>query len=164
MGRDSSCMAYRSALFYVQLSPRIEPKIVEMALKATWSDLNNYVANKHGQYFLLFLNDEKGQLIYNKQPETDWSRAAKICGQFISDYSKSNYAYAKELSQLFPKNGPHRAIGHPGRDELCVLITDSDGVVLAGEVRNSILRKCNKLVRIVADKGADIYVEKVSRF
>jgi len=100
----------------------------------------------------------------NKERLYHWRDASKVCSQFISDYSHTNYTYSKELSQIYPKIGRHLSTIYPNKYDLCVLITDMYGISLTDEVKKTILRKCNKLVRIVADNDADVLVEEIIMF
>lgn len=163
MGRESSgeCEAYRSAIFYIQLSPKINTKVIEMALKATHGHLYNSISQDYGAYHMLFLNDDKGKLMHCKKPQNNWTNASKICEEYITNYAKTNYKYSKTLSQLFPLIDIYSMDNYPSKIDLCVVICDNDGISLGQTFKDAILQRCNKLIRISSDNDEGISVERV---
>lgn len=161
LGREETCEAYRSAIFYIQLSPKIANEIVEMAFKATYEYLYNSVSGKYGAYHLLLLNDDEGQLMHEKRPVFDWLSATKLCRDYLEKYSDAHYQFSKVLTQVFPLTDLYSRERYPNHDDLCVIVHDGDGIKFDDNIRTRLIKCSNKLIRIVADKDEDILVEQI---
>lgn len=147
MGRESSNTGYRSAIFYVQLSTKIAPVNLYGFLKKTEQYIiNGY--NSPGIFHMFFLNDENGKLIHPKGHCTGHSNALRATNDYFNKYLASTDDYPKKLAQIFPASDLYPREKSVSKDDLCILITDEDGVTADEEVLHGIIRKANKLIHI----------------
>lgn len=155
------CKEYRSAIFYVQLSPEINTKIIEMTLKATYSHPYNSVSEEYGVFHMLFLNDDMGILMLIKKSQNNWNYANEVCQEYSSNYLKANYQYLKTLSQLFQIIGLYSKDHYPSEYDLCIVISDNERISCGQKIKETVLQSCNKLIRISTANNDDILVERV---
>lgn len=160
MGIESTYNAYRSAIIYLQLSPHINTEIIKIVFKTTKAHLT-FGLGKQSPFHVLFLNDEKGNLMHTGKPINDWRLAAKTAEKYLHDFSSANYIYSNKMSQIFPRIDFYAREVYPSRNDLCVLITDQRGVIVDEQIKNKILNKCNKFVKIVADNNTNIEVIRI---
>ncbi|GEM_PF-3499126 len=149
MGRESSEPAYRGAIFYVKLSPKIDPEVLRGFLKKT----EYYMVdgrNSRGRFHMLFLNDENGKFIHPKGPCIGRSNALRAARDYFDRYLDSTQGFEKKLTQVFPQIDLYSREKYPSKYDLCVLVTDEDGVEFDEDAARRIIRNSNKFVHIKA--------------
>lgn len=147
MGRESSDNGYRSAIFYIQLSKKIDPEILNGFLRITERYLVNN-DNSPAKFNMLFLNNEDGKLLHRGKISLGWSKALKAASEFFAKYADTNSAYSKKLNCLFPPTDLYDRETYPSNEDLCVLVTDEDGVEIDDKIKHAALKKPNRFIQI----------------
>ena len=163
MDTENTCEAYRSAIIYIQLSPKINIKNIEQVLKTTSKHLYDSSQRKYGFYHMLFLNDAQGNLMHDGKPANSWQEAYTIIDKYFSQYATLNYQFSKVITQIFPRIDLYTRERYPSNEDLCVIITDAKGITYDGQFKDIIIKRCNKLVKIVSEDKMEVQVEHIRR-
>lgn len=153
MGRESSDNGYRSAIFYIQLSKKIDPEILYGFLRAT----NHYMVNNYGsnaKFNMLFLNKEDGKLLHPGKPCGGSFNALRAAKDYFAQYADTNSSYSKKLSNLFPPSDLYDRETYPSNVDLCVLVCDEDGVEFDEKIKFSAIKKPNRFIQIKVLPGS----------
>lgn len=147
MGRESSDNGYRSVIFYIQLSKKIDPEILYGFLRTT----NHYLVNNYGsnaKFNMLFLNSEAGIPLHRGKVCLGCSNALKTAMEFFVKYADTNSGYSNKLNYLFPSTDLYDRETYPSNEDLCVLVTDEDGVELDERIKHAAIKKPNRFIQI----------------
>lgn len=158
LGREEEATAYRSAIFYLQLSPELDPGAIDLVLQA----VHRYMKKNVSLYHILYMNNEQGDLLYEKKPCQDWKEAGRLCRERLDELGESNHQYSGTLNKLFPLVDIYSHAQYPDKKDLCLIIHD-DGFSLPDEVRESMAGKCSKLISITARAGVPVTVEQLKK-
>lgn len=147
MGRESSDNGYRSAIFYIQLSKKIDPEILYGFLRTT----ERYLVSNYGskaKFNMLFLNSEAGKPLHRGKVCLGCSNALKTATEFFVKYADTNSGYSKKLNYLFPPTDLYDRETYPSNEDLCVLVSDEDGVELDEKIKHAAIKKPNRFIQI----------------
>lgn len=163
LGREATVEAYRSVIFYIQLSPNIDINRVEVMIKEVYKHLYNSASRSYGKYHIMFMNDNEGNLMHNGKPFSNWNDAIQAVIEFENKYSLSNYQYSKCLKMIFPFTGIYTRETYPSKKDLCILITDCDGITIDDDIKSRLISSCNKLISVEADIRKEGKTEWITR-
>ena len=145
MGRESSDNGYRSAIFYIQLSKKIDLETLYGFLRTT----ERYLVSNYGskaKFNMLFLNKEDGKLLHPGKPCGGPSNALRAAKDYFTKYAETNNGYSKKLNYLFPPTDLYDREKYPSKEDLCILVTDEDGVEIANDIKQAAITKPNRFI------------------
>jgi hypothetical protein len=147
MGRESSDRGYRSVIFYIPFSKKIEPEVLDQFFRKTEPHLASSGYSK-GRYHLFFLNDEQGKLIHPAGKCEGNLNATRATEDYFAKYADTNGKYAKKLTQLTPEDDGYASSRFPSKHDLCVLVTDEDGIDIDDDVKSGMVNRTNRLIHL----------------
>lgn len=139
LGGERDFTGFRNVIMYFQLSRKLNLEN-NHRLRYILRYLDRFTHKKVGRaerFAPLFLNDENFKLIHYARMIHSENSVIQMVRDYYEEYAGSCEKYSHRLTELFPRRmrygGGRRP---PGREDLCLVFHDQDGIELAEEVRD----------------------------